>query len=96
MFSKILNIATSLFYFTKNYDGHSLRNNKELTLPSYYNKPSDFGVAKDYIPLNQNNMFFISYPNNIRKDVRYKNGKYEEMINGKFEEVVNLSKYKVN
>jgi len=77
VFSKILNIATSLFYFTNTYNGDSLRKKNKQALAHY--PPSNFGVATDYIPLNERDTFFISYHNNIRKDVRYKNGKFEDM-----------------
>ena len=81
VFSKIFNIATSLFYFTtNNYNGDSLRKNKQpLVTPSHY-PPSNFGVATDYIQINERDTFFISYHNNIRKDVRYKNGRFEDVV----------------
>jgi len=76
VFTKILNIAASLFYFTtNNYNGNSFRKNKVPVIPSY--QPSI--KFTEYIPLSDDSILFISYPNNIRKDVRYKNGKYEEV-----------------
>jgi hypothetical protein len=92
VFTKILNIATSLFYFTNNYKGQNLRKmhpiepssakrDQELDLPTHQNiPPSNYGIATDYIPINERDTFFISYHNNIRKDVRYKNGIFEDVI----------------
>ena len=66
-FTKILHIATSLFYFNN------------ITTPPP--QPSDIGIATDYIPINTQDTFFISYHNNLRKDVRYFNNKFEEVLN---------------
>jgi len=79
VFSKILNIATSLFYFTNTYNGDGLRKKNKQPLLNHY-PPSNYGVATDYIPINERDTFFISYHNNIRKDVRYKNGKFEDIV----------------
>ena len=76
VFTKILNIAASLYYFTtNNYNGNSFRKNKVSVIPSYQPPIK----LTEYIPLSDDSILFISYPNNIRKDVRYKNGKYEEV-----------------
>ena len=82
VFSKILNIATtSLFYFTNTLNGDGLRKNRTHTVLPSDHPPSNYGVATDYIPINERDTFFISHHNNLRKDVRYKNGKFEEVNN---------------
>ena len=68
VFTKILNIAASLFYFTtNNYNGNSFRKNKVPVVIPSYQPPIKF---TEYIPLSDDAILFISYPNNIRKDVR--------------------------
>jgi hypothetical protein len=64
VYSRIIGLITSLFYISS--DRGNLR--KSTTF--------DMMIAKDYIPKNQKDTFFISYKNNLRKDLVYKDGKF--------------------
>lgn len=67
VYSRILNIITSFFYISTISEQGNLR------------KPANM-ITGDFVPRNQKETFFISYKNNMRKDVRYKDGKFEELV----------------
>lgn len=69
VYSRIISIITSLFYISSDRAGNL---SKSTTF--------DVMIAKDYIPKNQKDTFFISYKNNLRKDLKYKDGKFEEFF----------------
>lgn len=75
VFTKILHIATSLFYFANSEGLRKTTQPPRAILQTY--KPRD--IAPDYIPINEHDTFFISYRNNLRKDVRYVDNKFEEV-----------------
>ena len=70
VYSRFFSLITSLFYVSTKSEGGNLRKSHS----------DNFVIAKDFIPKNLKDTFFISYKNNVRKDIKYKDGKFDEFF----------------